>query len=79
MPRRSSSGLLNKNMETIDYTSYFPQPQKNLAVITQTQINGEIIETFSAAADWGGTVMIGAAALLFLAGFLAFLIWRGTD
>jgi hypothetical protein len=66
-------------METIDYTIYFPQPQKSLAVINQTQVNGEIIETFTAAADWGGKVMIGSAALLFLAGFLAFLIWRGTD
>lgn len=66
-------------METIDYKIYFPQPQKNLAVVTQTQVNGEIIETFTAAADWGGKVMIGGAALLFLAGFLAFLIWRASD
>jgi hypothetical protein len=64
-------------METLNY---FPSSnQKTLAAISQTQVNGEIIDTFSAAADWGGKVMIGAAALLFLAGFLSFLLWRASE
>jgi hypothetical protein len=46
---------------------------------TQQQVNSEIIETFESAALWGSKVMIGTAALLFLAGFLAFIIWRAAD
>jgi hypothetical protein len=63
----------------MEILAHHSQPIFATSQLTQQQVNAEIIETFQASADWGGKVMLGGAALLFLAGFLAFLLWRAAD
>lgn len=52
---------------------------QQLIALTPAEVNAEFLETAQAATTWGQTVLLGSAALFFLAGFLSFLIWRGGD